>query len=105
MSAPSNTDLSGLSKAEPNQAKMLMPENFRPIALTDLWTLYYRKGRNPFPMIKVFVYKAQTNDPQKNLAKAIDVGRDHCERITARFLRCEPFIADLNAEEQRYADE
>jgi hypothetical protein len=103
MSAPPTTDLSGLGKVEVNPTRL--PENFRPIALTDLWTLYYRKGRNPFPMIKVFVYKAQTNDPQKNLAKAIDVGRDHCERITARFLRCEPFIAELNAEEQRYADE
>lgn len=77
---------------------------FKPINLGDLYTLYYRKGQNPFPLIKVFHYEGKSSDPKKNLLKAIDRGREFCERITARFLRVEPFVCDLDAQAEDYVD-
>ena len=92
-SSPTATDLSGIPKKETVI-----------IDLRDLYTLYYRKGQNPYPMAKNFHYKGQSLDPQKNLLKAIDVGRGHCEQITARFIRCVPLISDLSLDEQKHQD-
>lgn len=58
----------------------------------DIYILYYRQGHNPYPMTKFFTFKG-------TLQKAIDRGRQHCEYITARFLRVEPFVHDLTEDE------
>ncbi len=77
-----------------------------PIDIKDVYTLYYRKGQNTFPMIKHFIFKGRPgNSNHDNLLKAIDFCRQHCEMITARFLRCEPFIADFTREEERVREE
>lgn len=79
-------------------------KNFTPIDIRDLYVLYYRKGQNPFPMQRFFHYKGQNSDAKRNLLKAIDRGREFCERITARFLRVEPFVADLDAQAEDYGN-
>ena len=81
--------------ADPATDTPSKPNGFKPISLTDLYTLYYRKGQNPFPMQKNF-------HSEGGLTRAIQVGKDHCERITARFLRVNRFISDLNKEENDY---
>jgi hypothetical protein len=90
MSATPTADLAGTS--------------FKPIALQDLYIMHYRKGQNVFPLSKTFVCKGQNPDPKKNLMKAIEMSRDHCERITARFVRCVPFISDLAIDEQEHQE-
>lgn len=77
---------------------------FVPVDLKDMYILYYRKGQNPFPMSRFFVYKGNSSDSKRNLLKAIDRGREFCERITARFLRVENFVADLDAQAEDYQD-
>ena len=74
------------------------------IDMRDLYTLYYRKGQNPYPMAKTFVCKTQHLEPEKRLQKAMDVSRSHCEQITARFIRVVPFISDLSLDEQKHQD-
>lgn len=93
MSAQATTDLSGKTSASPII-----------IDLRDLWTLYYRKGQNPYPMAKNFHLKQTTNDPEKRLRAAMEVGRSHCEMITARFIRCVPLISDLLIDEQKHQE-
>lgn len=74
------------------------------IDMKDLYTLYYRKGQNPYPMSKNFVCRATSADTQKNLLKAIEASRDHCNNITARFIRCVPLISDLSLDEQKHLE-
>lgn len=84
------------AKQDPQQqSDPIKNGSFTPIALQDLYILFYRKGQNPYPMQKNFVNKG-------GLSKAIDAGKNHCDRITARFLRVDPFIRDLSKEETDY---
>ena len=74
-------------------------KKINPVDLRDMYTLHYRKGQNPFPMSKNFVY-TKTRD----MAKIVEFCRDHCERIQGRFIRVVPFLADLAQDEQKHQD-
>jgi hypothetical protein len=67
-----------------------------------LYSLIYRLRQHPAPLIKNFFFAAQPNK-REELQKAIQRGRDHCERINVIFIRVQPFITDFEQEEKRYA--
>jgi hypothetical protein len=62
-----------------------------------IWILYYRQGNAPMPQTKFF----QMNGTWRQV---VDKCKDHCTKLNMRFVRAEPFMSDLRADEQRYMD-
>jgi hypothetical protein len=62
--------------------------------LSGLYTLYYRQGNNPHPMQKNFYSTGA------NLRETVDIAKKHCENMGLRFIRVQPFINDLRADER-----
>ena len=60
-----------------------------------LYVLYFRQGRNPHPMVKYFFFKG-------NIKEAMTRTQNHCETMGVKFLRVEPFLSNLDAEEKAY---
>lgn len=62
-----------------------------------LFTLTYRQGINPHPMMKNFEFIGDIHD-------AVRRAKRHCEVMNMVFIRVTPFIADLDFEERRTLD-
>lgn len=74
-----------------------------PLALTTtpaektLYTLMFRRrGDNPYPMAKNFLL-----DSSFTRQVVIDKCRRHCDAMGAVFIRVQPFLSDLAADERR----
>lgn len=63
--------------------------------LSEIYILWFRRGTSPFPEMKFFSFKG-------TLKQAMDRGRQHCDNITARFLRVDPFLHDLTEDEVKH---
>jgi len=61
----------------------------------NLYVLYYRAGNNPHAMQKHFF---QTGD----MRQVVDRAKKHCEIMGYRFVRVEPFLFDLSADENKH---
>lgn len=74
----------------PVDLKDALPED--EVDFDNIFILYYRQGTNVFPLTKFFHFKG-------SLKQAMDRGRQHCDAITGRFLRVEPFLHNLTEDE------
>lgn len=72
-----------LTKLEQVEAKKIM------------YVLHYRKGDNPHPMTKYFFVAG-------DISIAMARARAHCDNMNFRFLRIDPFLSDLEADEKRH---
>lgn len=64
----------------------------------NLYTLFYRSGSNPHPQVKNFFCEG-------TIREVIDRAKKHCEIIACRFVRVQPFISNLNADERLHRGE
>lgn len=60
-----------------------------------MYVLHYRKGDNPHPMTKYFFING-------DISVAMARARAHCDNMNFRFLRIDPFLSDLEADERRH---
>lgn len=104
----SNANLAPVSGALPGNSASPVPgipsEELIPDLqdLTEIFTLYYRKGGDMLNLHFRFPRKDVTTS-REHFRLAIDRAKIHCERMRFRFLFCRPYITDLEIEEQRMA--
>ena len=61
----------------------------------NLYTLFFRAGNNPHAMSKHFFLSGELRD-------VVIRAKKHCDTLGYRFVRIEPFISDLAADERRH---
>ena len=61
----------------------------------NLYTLFFRAGNNPHAMSKHFFLSGELRDVVLRAKK-------HCDTLGYRFVRIEPFISDLAADERKH---
>lgn len=85
-----------LNSAENDQAiaKILGPGRAEP----ETFILYYIKGPDPHIKQKHFVFAGEMKD-------AIQRGKRHCENMSYRFIRVQPFFSSLDEDEKRNANQ
>lgn len=59
-----------------------------------LYTLLYRLRQHPAPLAKQFFHKGE-------FPQVIQRGKSHCEKMSFIFIRVQPFLSDLSADEDR----
>ena len=97
MSSPTAA-LAGVNDS-PKPPELSKPANYKPSEVVEkllkgLYTLYYRQGNNPHPMQKNFYSTGA------NLRETVDIAKKHCENMGIRFIRVQPFISDIRADER-----
>jgi hypothetical protein len=63
----------------------------------DVFKLYYARGINPRCEL---IFKVDGG-----LQSAISRARSHCEKMNYKFIRCEPFLVNLDEVEKRFERE
>jgi hypothetical protein len=78
------------------QKKNATPTEVLEKLLTGVYTLYFRQGNNPHAMQKNFYSNGA------NLRETVDIAKKHCENMGIRFIRVQPFLSNLRAEERAH---
>lgn len=86
-----------MSTTAVSPAKAASPNDALKKLLSNVFTLYYRKGNNPHPMVKNFYSNG------KDLQEHVRIAKQHCESTNLRFIRLEKFISDLREDERVYS--
>jgi len=68
--------------------------------VSDIYTLYYRKGADILSLHFCFPNLDGT-EPRDHFHKVIERAKIHCERMRYRFLFCRSYITNLEIEEKR----
>lgn len=68
----------------------------------SVFTLYYREGQNPHPMLKNFAFPAQLDDKTRKhiMQPIVSRAKAHCEKMGYRFIRVVPFMSSLDLDER-----
>ncbi len=71
------------------------------ILLSDVFSMYYRKGNDVLNL--QFQCKRPSSDcpPREHFRIAVERAKRHCDMMRYKFLWARPFVVDLDEEEKR----
>ena len=98
---PSSTPALSTSTTAPIKVTVDLPFSPEDIASgklsgkKNLYTLFFRAGNNPHAMSKHFFLSGDLRD-------VVIRAKKHCDTLGYRFVRIEPFISDLAADERKH---